>query len=231
MTPASLGRAALVTGGSSGIGLAIAGILLEDGFDVTIASSNRKRIEAAATELGNANAVVGDVSVERDCRRIVAAHQGRCGRLDVLVNSAGILCQGSLEELPIADWDRQFAVNVRGTFLMARLALPLLRASHGLIVNLASIAGKAANPGLGAYGATKAAVILLTESLNAELEQDGVRAIAICPGFVDTPMASIASSPRDEMIRPADCAEIVRMALRLSRHARVPEIILERAGP
>ena len=119
-------------------------MLLEDGFNITIASSNRERVEAAATELGDAYPVVGDVSVEADCRRIVATHQKRCGRLDVLVNSAGILRQGSLEALPVADWDRQFAVNVRGTFLMARLALPLLRASHGLIVNLASIAGKAA---------------------------------------------------------------------------------------
>jgi NAD(P)-dependent dehydrogenase (short-subunit alcohol dehydrogenase family) len=231
MTTTARGRAALVTGGSSGIGLAIARMLLEDGFDVTIASSNRKRIEAAAIELGNAHAVVGDVSVEQDCRRIVAVHQERWGRLDVLANSAGILCYGSLEALPVADWDRQFAVNVRGTFLMSRLALPPLRASRGLIVNLASIAGKAANPGLGAYGATKAAISLLTESLNAELEQDGVRAIALCPGFVDTPMASISTSPREEMIRPADCAEVVRMALRLSPHARVPEIIIERARP
>lgn len=231
MNPGSLDRAALVTGGSSGIGLAIASMLLEEGFDVTIASSNHERIVAAAIELGTPHTVVGDVSVEEDCQRIVAEHQERCGRLDVLVNSAGILRQGSLEALPVADVDRQFAVNVRGSFLMARLALPLLRASHGLIVNLASIAGKAANPGLGAYGATKAAVSLLTESLNAESEQDGVRAIAICPGFVDTPMASIATSPRDEMIRPADCAEVVRMALRLSPRARVPDIIIERAGP
>ena len=225
------GRAGLITGGSSGIGLAIARMLIEENFDVTIASSNHGRIEAAAGELGGAHTVVGDVSVEQDCQRIVAAHGERCGRLDVLVNSAGILRQGSLEGLPVSDWDRQFAVNVRGTFLMSRLALPLLRASHGLIVNLASIAGKAANPRLAAYGATKAAVISLTESLNTEAEQHGVRAIAICPGFVDTPMASISTSPRQEMIRPADCAEIVRMTLRLSPHARVPEIIIERAPP
>ena len=102
----------------------MARMLLEDGFNITIASSNRERVEAAATELPDAYPIVGDVSVEEDCRRIVATHQKRCGRLDVLVNSAGILRQGSLEALPVADWDRQFAVNVRGTFLMARLALP-----------------------------------------------------------------------------------------------------------
>jgi NAD(P)-dependent dehydrogenase (short-subunit alcohol dehydrogenase family) len=96
MTTTARGRAALVTGGSSGIGLAIARMLLEEDFDVTIASSSHARIEAAAAELGGAHTVVGDVSVEQDCRRIVAAHGERCGRLDVLVNSAGILRQGSL---------------------------------------------------------------------------------------------------------------------------------------
>lgn len=223
-------HAALVTGGSSGIGLAIARMLHEDRFGVTIAARKGPRIEAAAAGLGGVNPVVGDVSVEQDCERILAAHSERYERLDVLVNSAGILCQGSLEAMPVADWDRQFAVNIRGTFLMTRVALPMLRASHGLIVNLASVAGREANPGLGAYGATKAAVISLTQSLNAEVEHHGVRAIAICPGFVDTPMASIATSPREKMIQPTDCAEIVRMALRLSPHARIPEILIERTG-
>lgn len=222
---------ALVTGGSSGIGLAIARMLLDEGFDVTVASSSQTKLEAAAPELEGAQLVQGDVSDERDCERIIAAHRDRRRRLDILVNSAGILCPGSLEELPVADWDRQFAVNVRGTFLMTRLALPMLRASHGLIVNLGSIAGKEANPGLAAYGATKAAVISLTQSLNAEVAAHGVRAMALCPGFVDTPMAGISTRPREEMIRPADCAEIVRMALRLSPQARVPEVIIERARP
>jgi NAD(P)-dependent dehydrogenase (short-subunit alcohol dehydrogenase family) len=134
----------------------------------------------------------------------------------VLVNSAGILHAGALEELQLTDWNCQFAVNVTGTFLMTKLALPMLRTARGLIVNLASIAGKDGNPGLAAYGATNAAVISLTQSINAELEQHGVRALAICPGFVDTPMASISTAPREQMIRPADIAEVVRLALRLS---------------
>ena len=177
-------------------------MLLRERFDVTVASSSQERIQAAARTLRGAHAVAGDVSKERDCSRIVAAHREHFGRLDVLVNSAGILCQGNIEDLPLADWDRQFAVNVTGTFLMTKHSLPLLRASRGLIVNLASIAGKEANPGLAAYGATKAAVISFTQSLNAEFEPHAVRALAICPGFVDTPMASIASSPRDQMIQP-----------------------------
>jgi NAD(P)-dependent dehydrogenase (short-subunit alcohol dehydrogenase family) len=229
VNPVGSARAALVTGGSSGIGLAIAAMLVEEGFDVTVASSHRERIAAAAVTLGRAHAVPGDVSNEQDCSSIVAAHRRRFGRLDVLVNSAGLLHHGPLEELALVDWDRQFAVNVTGTFLMTKHSIPLLRASRGLIVNMASIAGKDGNPGLAAYGATKAAVISLTQTLNAELEPDGVRAISICPGFVDTPMAAISTVRREEMIRPEDVAEIIRTTLRLSPHAHIPEVVIARS--
>ncbi|HUZ81360.1 MAG TPA: SDR family NAD(P)-dependent oxidoreductase, partial [Gaiellaceae bacterium] len=107
---------------------------------------------------------------------------------------------------------------------------PLLRETKGWIVNLASIAGTTPTPGLTVYGATKAAVIALTRSQNAELDSDGVRAIAICPGFVDTPMAVWAGLAADEMIQPEDCAEIVRMCLRLSPRARIPQVVVERVG-
>ena len=113
---------------------------------------------------------------------------------------------------------------------MTREAIPLLKASKGWVVNLASIAGTGPTPGLTVYGATKAAVIALTRSQNAELDAAGVRAIAICPGFVDTPMAQWSGLPGDQMIQPEDCAEIVRMCLRLSPHARVPQVVVERAG-
>ena len=97
-------------------------------------------------------------------------------------------------------------------------------------MNLASIAGTLPTPGLAAYGATKAAVIALTRSFNAELDADGVRAIALCPGFVDTPMAQWSGIEPAEMIRPEDCAEVVRMCLRLSPAARIPSVVMERAG-
>ena len=203
-------------------------MLLDEGFDVTVASSDRERIAAAAVTLGRAHAVPGDVANEPDCSSIVAAHRERFGRLDVLVNSAGILHHGPLEELALVDWDRQLAVNVTGTFLMTKHSIPLLRDSRGLIVNMASMAGKTGNPGLAAYGATKAAVISLTQALNAELEPDGVRAISICPGFVDTPMAAISTIHRQEMIQPVDVAEIIRTTLRLSPHAHIPEVVIAR---
>jgi NAD(P)-dependent dehydrogenase (short-subunit alcohol dehydrogenase family) len=222
-------RAAIVTGGSSGIGLAIARMLRDEGYDLTLASRRPEKVEAAAKELG-AVAVAADVADEDACERLVADHRERFGRLDMLVNSAGIGIAGTVESLPAKHLDLTIAVNLRGLFLMTQKAIPMLRESRGWIVNLASIAGTLPTPGLSTYGATKAAVISLTRSLNDELDGDGVRAVALCPGFVDTPMAEWSGIPGDEMIQPEDCAEIVRMLLRLSPHARVPQVVIERAG-
>jgi NAD(P)-dependent dehydrogenase (short-subunit alcohol dehydrogenase family) len=220
---------ALVTGGSSGIGLAIARMLREEGFDLTLASRTKDKIEAAAAELG-AQAVAADMGKEDDCVRAVAAHKDRFGGMDVLVNSAGIGIAGTVESLQTKHIDLQLGVNLRGLLLVSREAIPLLKESRGWIVNLASIAGTTATPGLTVYGATKAAVIAITRSQNAELDGDGVRSIAICPGFVDTPMAEWSGLPSEEMIQPEDCAEIVRMCLRLSPHARIPQVVVERVG-
>jgi NAD(P)-dependent dehydrogenase (short-subunit alcohol dehydrogenase family) len=220
---------ALVTGGSSGIGLAIARMLRDEGFELTLVSRRPERIEAAAAELG-ATAIAADLAEAEECARVVAEHRDRFGGLDVLVNSAGIGIGGRVEDLPAKHHDLQLAVNLRGLFLVTQAAIPLLRESRGWIVNLASIAGTLPTPGLATYGATKAAVIALTRSLNDELDGDGVRAIALCPGFVDTPMAQWSGIEPEEMIRPEDCAEVVRMCLRLSPHARIPQVVIERMG-
>jgi 3-oxoacyl-[acyl-carrier protein] reductase len=216
-----------VTGGSSGIGLAIARMLREEGFELTLVSRTREKVEAAAAELGGL-AIAADVAHEEDCARIVQEHADRHGSLEVLVNSAGIGIGGSAEQLPTKHWDLQFAVNLRGAFLVTRNAIPLLRESRGLVVNLASIAGTIPTPGLVAYGASKAGLISLTHTLNKELEGDGIRLHALCPGFVDTPMAQWSGLKSDEMIRPEDCAEVVRMLLRLSPRALVPQVVIER---
>jgi NAD(P)-dependent dehydrogenase (short-subunit alcohol dehydrogenase family) len=221
--------AALVTGGSSGIGLAIARLLRDDGYDLTLASRTREKVEGVAAELG-ALAVEANVVRDEDCERLVGEHVDRFGRLDVLVNSAGVGVAGNVEQLTAKQWDLQLNVNLRGAFLVTRAAIPELRSSRGLVVNLASIAGTVPVPGLAAYGAAKAALISLTHSLNRELEDDGVRVCAICPGFVDTPMASWTGLAAEEMIQPEDCAEVVRMLLRLSPKARVPQVVIERLG-
>jgi NAD(P)-dependent dehydrogenase (short-subunit alcohol dehydrogenase family) len=221
--------AALVTGGSSGIGLAIARALRDEGFELTLASRTREKVEAVAEEL-DALAVTADLALEEDCRRVVDEHRERHGRLDVLVNSAGVGIGGPIDELPTRHLDVQLDVNLRGLMLVTAAALPLLREAHGLIVNLASIAGTMGTPMLPVYGAAKAAVIQFTQTINRGEQEHRVRATAISPGFVDTPMTDFGPVPKEEMIRPEDCAEIVRLLLRLSRHARVPHVVVERVG-
>ena len=224
-----MARSALVTGGSRGIGLAIARMLAEEGFSLTLAARNAERVEAAAAEFG-ALAVTADVSKDEDCERAVAEHVDRHGGLDVLVNSAGIGIGGNVEALTTKHIHLQLDVNIRGLVLVTRAAIPHLRTSRGLVVNLSSIAGTVPTPGLSIYGASKAAVISFTRSLNEELDADGVRATALCPAFVDTDMASWSSIPGDEMIQPEDCAEIVRLLLRLTPRARIPQVVIERVG-
>jgi len=216
-----------VTGGSSGIGLAIARMLRDEGYGLTIAARSPERLESAAAELA-AEAVAANVAREEDCERIVATHRERYKSLDVLVNSAGVGVAGRIEDLETKHWDLQFDVNLRGAFLVTRFALPLLKQARGLVVNVSSIAGTIPAPGLAAYGAAKAGLISLTRTLNAEHGDDGVRATAICPGFVDTPMAAWTGMASDEMIQPEDCAEIVRTLLKLSPRARIPQVVIER---
>jgi NAD(P)-dependent dehydrogenase (short-subunit alcohol dehydrogenase family) len=121
-------------------------------------------------------------------------------------------------------------VNLRGTFVVTREALPLLRTSAGQIFTLASIAGTIPTPGLSIYGATKAALIAWTSSLNREEAEHGIRATALCPAFVATPMTEWTGLPAEEMIQPEDIVELVRTLLHLSPKARVPSIVVERVG-
>jgi NAD(P)-dependent dehydrogenase (short-subunit alcohol dehydrogenase family) len=222
-------RAALITGGSSGIGFAIASMLHENGFALTLAARTKAKVEVAAETLG-AHPVAADLANEEDCRRLVDEHRARHGRLDVLVNSAGVGIAGPVDELATKHIDLQLNVNLRGTILVTAAALPMLRERRGLIVNIASIAGTSPSAQLSVYGATKAGVINFTSSLNRSEEQHGVRATALSPGFVDTPMTSWAPVPPERMIRPEDCAEVVRALLRLSPYARLPHVVVERVS-
>jgi short-subunit dehydrogenase len=222
-------KSALVTGGSSGIGLALARMLREEGYELTLVARRPEKLAAAAEELG-AEAVPANLSDEEECVRAVAAHNERWGGMDVLVNSAGIGIGGSFASLETKKIDLQINVNLRATLIVTREALPLLRTAQGQIFTLASIAGTMPVPGLSIYAATKAALISWTNSLNREEAESGIRATALCPAFVATPMTDWTGLPGDEMIQPEDIAELARALLRLSPRARVPTIVVERVG-
>jgi NAD(P)-dependent dehydrogenase (short-subunit alcohol dehydrogenase family) len=231
-------RAALITGGSSGIGLAVARALGQDGYGITVSARRPDKLEQAATELRDEGldvlSVPANMADEDDIKRMVAAHEEQFGRLDVLMNNAGVGIGGAIAEAETKKLDMQIAVNLRAVYLTTREAIPMLKAAGAdggsLIVNTASIAGKRPQGWLAAYSATKAAVIALTEATTKELAGDGVRGTAICPAFVDTPMTEWIRNevPPSEMIRPEDVAEVVRFLLRLSPACIVPEVMMVR---
>ena len=204
-------------------------MLREEGYELTLVARRPDKLAAAAAEIG-AESFVANLSDEEACVSAVAAHAERFGGLDVLVNSAGIGIGGNFATLETKKIDLQLDVNLRATLLVTREALPLLRASRGFIITLASIAGTVPVPGLSIYGASKAALISWTNSLNREEAEHGVRATALCPAFVATPMTDWTGLPAEDMIQPEDIVELARALLRLGPRARVPEIVVERVG-
>jgi NAD(P)-dependent dehydrogenase (short-subunit alcohol dehydrogenase family) len=231
-------RAALVTGGSSGIGLAVARALGQDGYGVTIAARRPEKLDAAAKDLRDEGLEVHQVAAnlrdEDEIKKAVAEHRERFGRMDLLMNNAGLGIGGSIEGFETKKLDMQLDVNLRAVYLMTRESIPMLKEAGAdggaLVVNTASIAAKRPQGFLAAYSATKAAVVALSEAMGHELAGDGVRCTAICPGFVDTPMTEWVKDevPGDQMIRPEDVAEVVRCLLRLSPTCVVPEVMMIR---
>lgn len=234
-------RAALVTGGSSGIGLAIARALGEDGYGVTISARRPDKLEAAAAELRDAGldvqAVPAQMVDEEEIVKLFAAHRDRFGRLDVLANNAGVGIGEAMHEITAKKLDIQIGANLRGLILATREALPMLReagAEHrkALIVNTASVAGKSGQAWLSVYSATKAGVIGFSQATQREVDGQGIQVTALAPGFVDTPMTEFVKGQvaADDMIRPKDIAESVRFLLRTSPACLVPEIVFLRPG-
>ncbi len=234
-------RAAIVTGASSGIGLAIARMLGEEGFGVTMAARRPEKLQAAVDQLAaegfDVHGVPAALSEESEIQKVVAAHRERYSRLDVLVNNAGVGIGAPVGEIQAKHLDMQIDVNLRSIVLFYRECLSMLQAagvehSNALVVNTSSISGKRAEAWLSVYSATKHAVVGWTESMNKELGSQGIKSTALCPAFVDTPMTDFVKGQvkAEEMIRPQDIAEAVRYLLRVSPACVVPEMMFVRPG-
>jgi NAD(P)-dependent dehydrogenase (short-subunit alcohol dehydrogenase family) len=234
-------KAAIVTGASSGIGLAIAKMLGEEGYGLTVASRRPEKLDAAVKELRDAGHEVEPLAVnvadEGEIQKVVAAHRERFGRLDVLVNNAGVGVGAPVGEIQTKHLDMQLSINLRSIVLFYRECVPMLREaaaehSNALVVNTSSISGKHGEAWLSVYSATKHGVVGWTEAMNKELGGEGIKSTALCPAFVDTPMTDFVKGqvPAEEMIRPEDIAESVRFLLRVSPACVVPEIMFVRPG-
>ncbi|MDQ6750284.1 MAG: SDR family oxidoreductase [Actinomycetota bacterium] len=234
-------RAAIVTGASSGIGLAIARMLGEEGYGITVAARRPEKLETAAEQLRGVGvaveAVPADVASEGDVTAVVESHRNRFGRLDVLVNNAGVGVGAPVADIDTKHLDMQLDVNLRSMVLFYRECADMLRTAgkeHGnaLVVNTASIAGKSGQAWLSVYAATKFGVVGFTQAMNKELGAEGIKSCALCPGFVNTAMTDFVkdSVAAEEMIQPEDIAEAVRCLLRLSPGCVVPEIVFQRPG-
>jgi NAD(P)-dependent dehydrogenase (short-subunit alcohol dehydrogenase family) len=234
-------RAAIVTGASSGIGFAIAEMLGQEGYGLTINSRRPERIEEAGARLRDAGfeveVVAGSVAAEEVVQEVVARHRERFGRLDVLVNNAGVGAGEPVETLTTKKLDLQWGANFRHIPLFYREALPLLReaaAEHknALVINTSSISGKRGEAWLSVYSATKHAVVGFTEAMNKELGKEYIKSTALCPAFVDTPMTDFVKGAVsvDQMITTEDVATLVRALLTLSPGCTIPEILFEQTG-
>jgi NAD(P)-dependent dehydrogenase (short-subunit alcohol dehydrogenase family) len=234
-------RAAIVTGASRGIGRAIADVLAEEGYALTVTARKPENLVSVVEELRGrgceVESVAANLAAEESVREIVERHRERFGRLDVLVNNAGIGVGAAATEHETKFIDMQIAVNLRAPIFFYRECADMLRAAGGehrqaLVVNLSSLAGKSGQPWLSVYAATKAGLIAYTEAMNKELNGDGVKSVALCPGWVDTDMTDFVKGQvaPEQMLRPEDLGEAVRFLLRLSPGAVVPEILFLRPG-
>ncbi|MFL6138593.1 MAG: SDR family NAD(P)-dependent oxidoreductase [Frankiaceae bacterium] len=223
-----MSRVALVTGAASGIGLALSRALAARGDHVVMTDVDEAGLAAAAARVtddgGRVVAAALDVRDAAAVERVVADAWGRLGRLDLLVNNAGIGVGGELPELSVAHWDRVIDVNLRGVVHGVQAAYPRMVAQgHGHVVNLASLAGLVPAPLLAPYSATKHAVVGLSLSLRAEAAAHGVRVTVVCPGFVDTPILDKAG-PGD-LPQPRLATRTRELALHYARRLHSAEAV------
>ncbi|MCI0528545.1 MAG: SDR family oxidoreductase [Nitrospira sp.] len=226
---------AIITGGGSGIGFAIASSLVAEGMAVVIAGRDGKKLKGAKNKLekesGKVLAVPMDVSVSAQVENLVKQTMDAYDRIDLLVNNAGIGKPGSIAQSTEAGWDETQAINLKGVFLCTKAVLPIMkRQRSGYVVNISSLAGKMGFGGMAAYSASKFGMVGLTESLLEEAIEDNIRATVICPGFVNTPMVRGASVHAKDMIPPEDIGQLVVGLLHLSPVTVIKEIVVQRKG-
>jgi len=241
MTADDASRVAVVTGGSSGIGRAIAAALVLEGFDVYVVARRCEPLRAAVAELAagghRVEAISANLRYSEEIERVVDRVSAESGRLDFLVNSAGVAIREDMTGMRASHVDLLIDVNLQSVMQMCRAAGELLRATarrtgRADVVNISSYAGVEPAAGLAVYSAAKAGVIAFSRAINREWGRDGVRSCALCPGYVDTPLVSgeRQNATAAGLIPVSDVVEVVRMLLRLSARCVIPEVVMVRNG-
>lgn len=236
-------RSALVTGASRGIGLGVARSLARQGLGLTITSRSEADLTLVAEELRalgspNVAAIAADMADRDTLPEVVERHRQTFGVMDALVVNAGVGTAGPVADLELRRFDKTIAVNLTAAVVLVQASLPHLRAAAAQrqqgarVVALSSITGVYAEPGLAAYGASKAALLSFIDTVNAEESGSGVAATAIAPGYVETDMSAWTTDtvPASSMIHVSDVVSVVDMVLRLGRTACIPRVVMTRAG-
>jgi len=231
-----VGKVAIVTGASRGIGRAISIALAKEGATVVLAARSIQKLEQTAEQVaeagGKAQIVVTELTDEESIKNLVKAAKEKFGRLDILVNNAGVTHSAKSEETQTKDWDYCMQVNARAPFILCREALPLLRrAKAGYIINIASVVGVKGYPLQSAYTASKHAIRGMTISLAEELKGSNIRVHLLCPGGVDTELVQKVRPDikKDELIKPEEIAELVVYLVTHKGNAVIDELHIRRA--
>jgi 3-oxoacyl-[acyl-carrier protein] reductase len=229
------GIVTLITGAGRGIGRSIALTLAKQGAKIALSARSQQElqtVQAEITELGQeAIHEVVDVSLEADVKRLIEKTVQQFGRLDIVVNNAGLGIYGPLLETSVETWDKLMAVNARGPFLVCREAIPhLKKQQRSFIVNIASVLGVKGYENQVAYTASKHALIGLCKALAKEVQKDGIRVHALCPGGVDTQMVALARPDLDRsvLMQPEEIAEIVLFLVTRTGNAVIDEVVVRR---
>ncbi|TAK56904.1 MAG: SDR family NAD(P)-dependent oxidoreductase [Bacteroidetes bacterium] len=231
-------KVAIVTGAGKGIGKAIALALAREGLDIVLAARTQKDIDETAAQIeqlgGKAFSVRCDVSNERDVQQLVSKTKERFGRIDMLVNNAGVGVFAPVAEMKPSDFDTMWGTNMRGTFLCTQAVLPVMQEQKsGDIINIASLAGRNAFKGGAGYAATKWAMIGFARCLMLEVREHNIRVVTICPGSVDTEFHPESTKNKDTSRVPkaADIAQVIVDAMNMPRHVMVSEIDVRPTNP